>query len=131
MPPGRYTPPLGRYTPWAGTPSPLGSYTPRQVRPSGRYNPGRYAPLAGTPPVHSCLHCFHVTCCNMYFICRARMTPTVSAHTPPHSKVPGLSPTNDCTCTSTWIKNLSCNADHQEVRRCHTRGESEEFPCRQ
>ena len=57
-PPGRYTPtPLGRYTPWAGTPpllgrytSPLGRYTPqagtpRQVHPLGRYTSlGRYTP---------------------------------------------------------------------------------------
>ena len=36
------------------------------------------------------------------------------------------------TCTSMWIKNrLGCYAGHQEVSRCHIRGESEEsFACR-
>ena len=107
----------GTPLPWAGTlpgqvhPFPLSRYTPRQVSPAATPLAGtpRSYPLAGTPagryiPVHSCLHRFHVTCSNMYFICRARMTQAVSAHTLPHSKVPGLSPTNDCTCTSTWIK---------------------------
>ena len=41
---GRYTPP-GRYThPWAGTPP--GRYPPRQVHP-----PGRYTPQVGTHPL--------------------------------------------------------------------------------
>ena len=32
-----------------------------------------------------------------------------------------------CMCTSMWIKRLGCHAGHQEVNRCHTRGETEEF----
>ena len=59
-PPGRYTP-LGRYSPWAGTPQagtppgryPLAGTAPQaDTPPVGRYTPlpGRYTPQAGTPP---------------------------------------------------------------------------------
>ena len=37
------------------------------------------------------------------------------------------SSTNACTCASTWVENTSATATGQEVSRCHTRGESEEF----
>ena len=34
---------------------------------------------------------------------------------------------NACTCASTWVENTSAVTTGQEVSRCHTRGESEEF----
>ena len=39
---------------------------------------------------------------------------------------PGLMP-HQYLCASMWKKWLSCHAGHQEISRCHTRGEFEEF----
>ena len=59
-------------------------------------------------------------------VCLAQSVERLSSHLPWGSSMlhPGLSPTNVCTqmCGSKWF---SCHTGHQEVIRCHTRGETE------